>query len=204
MLSEGGTFESTLRSSGVPTRPEPSSHRQSRALSNINYITQRGMDRILRELNWLRKDERPRITAEVSWAASLGDRSDNAEYRYGKRRLRKIDGRIHFLIGRFDNVIAVDVSKQSGDRVLFGASVLVEDMCGDKVTWRIYGEDEVNIDLGILSWRSPLARALIGKEAGDEVRYLAPGGGRSVEVLEVTFVPQEPLPEGLEGWKEPG
>ncbi len=166
-------------------------------MSHPNYITLNGLERIRRELLWLEKEERPRVVSEVSYAASLGDRSENAEYLYGKKRLRKIDSRRRFLIKRLEKARPVDPAQMSGDTVRFGATVVIEDEDGEQQTWRIYGEDEVDVEAGVLSWRSPLARALMGKTEGDSVSFSAPGGTREIELIEVSFEPQEPLPEVL-------
>ena len=163
-----------------------------------NYITLMGLERVRRELLWLEKVERPRIVAEVAWAASLGDRSENAEYIYGKKRLRRIDGRRRYLIKRLEIARPVDLSLMSGDQVKFGATVVVADDEGVETTWRLYGEDEVDVEAGILSWRSPLGRALMGREEGDEVTFVAPAGKRTLEVVAVRFEMQEPLPDDLE------
>jgi len=163
-----------------------------------NYMTLMGLERIRRELQWLEKVERPRVVAEVAWAASLGDRSENAEYIYGKKRLRQIDSRRRFLIKRLEIARPVDLSLMSGDRVKFGATVVVADEEGVETTWRLYGEDEVDVAGGILSWRSPLGRALMNKEEGDEVTFVAPGGKRTLELLELRFEPQDPLPDDLD------
>lgn len=164
-------------------------------MSNPNYITPNGAERLRSELEWLQLRERPRVTAEVGEAAALGDRSENAEYIYGKKRLREIDKRMRWILQRLGNVIIVDPAEQRGPRVLFGATVVIANDAGEERTWRIYGEDEVDVDHGILSWKSPLGRALLGKEEGDEVRYSAPGGTREVEIVEVRYEPQEPLGE---------
>lgn len=172
-----------------------------------NVITKRGLAKILREIEWLQKVERPKITAEVSFAASLGDRSENAEYIYGKKRLREIDRRMRYLIGRLDHVVEVDTAAQAtnaGDTIAFGATVDIVDADGNERTYRIYGEAEVAIDRGVLSWKSPIAKAMLGKEEGDEVTYRAPGGERTIEIVEVRYEAQEPLPEGdLEAWRLP-
>lgn len=176
-------------------------------MSGQNVITKRGLAKLINEIHWLQKVERPRITAEVSYAASLGDRSENAEYIYGKKRLREIDSRLRYLIGRLSRVVEVDPAEQgkrANDRVMVGATVVIEDSDGEERTYRIYGEDEVAVRHGILSWKSPIARALLGKEAGDEVTYAAPGGARTIEIVEVRYEAQEPLPEGdLEAWRLP-
>jgi transcription elongation factor GreB len=156
-----------------------------------NYITPYGYERIQRELSWLERTERPRIVAEVAYAASLGDRSENAEYIYGKKRLREIDSRRGFLLKRLEKAELVDPIQVRADVVRFGATVVLADERGER-TWRIYGEDEVDIQAGILSWRSPIARAILGKREGDSARFEAPGGFREVEILEVRY---EPCPE---------
>jgi transcription elongation factor GreB len=161
-------------------------------MSEPNYITPSGLARISGELDWLQRVERPRIVREVAYAASLGDRSENAEYIYGKKRLREIDRRMRYLMGRLGHIQVVDPALLSGSKVLFGATVVVVDEQGEERTWRIYGEDEVDVDGGVLSWRSPLARALLGKEEGDAVRFTAPGGTRELELIEVRY---EPVPE---------
>ena len=158
-----------------------------------NYITTNGLLRIQRELAWLQKVERPRITREVGEAAAMGDRSENAEYIYGKKRLRQIDGRMRYLMGCLNKIEPIDPGQVSGDRVLFGAIVTVEDEEGEEKTWRIYGEHEVNVDEGVLSWKSPLGKALMGKEAGDAVRFKAPGGWRELEIISVRFEAQPEL-----------
>ena len=163
-----------------------------------NYITPYGYEHIRRELSWLEHEERPRVVAEVSYAASLGDRSENAEYIYGKMRLRQIDSRRRFLVKRLEKARLVDPATLSGEVVRFGATVVVADEEGEERTWRIYGEDEVDVAKGILSWRSPLAQALMGKEAGDGVRFQAPSGMREVEIVDVRFEPCPPVPNDLE------
>lgn len=163
-----------------------------------NYITKVGLEMLLKELEWLQKDERPKITREVAYAASLGDRSDNAEYRFGKARLRSIDSRMRWLMAKLGNIIEVDPGTLHGDRVLFGATVVIEDEDGDEQTWKIYGEDEVDIPRGILSWKSPIARAMIGKQEGDAVTFKAPSGPREIEIVEIRYEAQDPIPDD---WK---
>lgn len=163
-------------------------------MKDPNYITPVGLERIQREFAHLQKVERPRVVREVAYAASLGDRSENAEYIYGKKRLREIDGRLRHLMGRLENVRVVDPAAQKGKKVMFGATVKIADEHGDERVWRIYGEDEVDVDAGVLSWRSPMARALLGKNEGDGVRFEAPGGRREIEIVEVRYDAQAPLP----------
>jgi len=163
-----------------------------------NYITPYGLERMRRELAWLDHEERPRIVAEVSYAASLGDRSENAEYIYGKKRLRAIDKRREFLLRRLRAARPVDPAELSDDVVRFGATVVIEDEEGREQTWRIYGEDEVDVERGIISWRSPIARALLGRSEGDSARVNAPSGVREIEIVEVRYEPVPDLPEDLD------
>ncbi len=165
-------------------------------MSEPNYITPVGLERITRELEWLQKSERPKVVREVTVAAAHGDRSENAEYIYGKKRLREIDRRMHFLITRVGHIQVVDPAQMQGEIVRFGATVTLEDAEGNEKTWKIYGEDEVSVEKGILSWKAPLARALMGRQPGDTVRYEAPGGVREFEVLAVKYEPQAPLEDG--------
>ena len=162
-------------------------------MNDPNYITPVGLERIQREFAHLQKVERPRVVREVAYAASLGDRSENAEYIYGKKRLREIDGRLRHLMGRLEGVRVVDPVTQKGTQVRFGATVTIADSNGDERSWRIYGEDEVDVDAGVLSWKSPMARALIGKNEGDSVRFETPGGRREIEVVAVRYEAQLPL-----------
>lgn len=160
-----------------------------------NYITPRGLERIRLELEWLDKTERPKMVAEVSYAASLGDRSDNAEYLYGKKKLRQIDSRRTYLTKRLGGAQLVDPLSIKGTRVRFGATVILEDVNGEEILWRIYGEDEVDTDRRVLSWKSPLATALMGKAAGDSIVFKAPAGDRQFQLVEVRYDTQDPIEE---------
>lgn len=133
------------------------------------YITKAGYDRLQAELTYLWKEKRPEVTAKVSEAAALGDRSENAEYIYGKRQLREIDGRIQFLSKRLDELNVVDRVPPKTDQVFFGAWVTLEDAGGQEQTYRIVGADEFDADPCFISIDAPLARALIGKSLDDEV-----------------------------------
>lgn len=166
-------------------------------MSHPNYMTPRGHTMICSELEWLEKDERPKIVAEVAYAASLGDRSENAEYIYGKKRLRQIDSRRRYLIKRLEIARVVDPQAVVGNKIRFGATVVLEGEDGGQVTWRLYGEDEVDVAGGVLSWVSPLGQALQGKEEGDEVTVHVPAGRRFFEVVEVRYEPCHPLPDPL-------
>jgi transcription elongation factor GreB len=154
-----------------------------------DYITAKGYRTLTEEYDWLFKTERPRVTAEVAYAASLGDRSENAEYIYGKKRLREIDRRMRYLRNRIESVEVVDPADVAGSRVRFGATVLVEDEDGAELRYTLVGVDEADVKAGRISYRSPIGRALIGKEEGDEALIHAPNGTRKVEVLEVSFEP---------------
>lgn len=151
------------------------------------YITPKGYAAIVEEYTFLMKKERPRITAEVQYAASLGDRSENAEYQYGKQRLREIDRRLHYLESRLDRIQVVDPTEFTGPTVRFGATVVVADAEGQERTLTIVGEDELDLERGMISYSSPVGRALIGKNEGDEVVVQAPAGDRVLELVEVRY-----------------
>ena len=155
-----------------------------------NYLTPRGLARIRDELEQLQTAERPKVVAEVAYAASLGDRSENAEYIYGKKRLREIDSRMRYLMKRLDHVVVLDPASLTGKVVRFGATVVLEDEDGAVRTWRIYGEDEVDVDRGIISHKAPLSRALMGRREGDAVEFQAPAGRREYAILEVRYEAQ--------------
>ncbi len=152
-----------------------------------SYITPDGYRKIVEEYNWLLRKERPRITAEVGWAASLGDRSENSEYIYGKQRMREIDRRLNFLKKRLDALDVVDPTKLSGDVVMFGATVEIEDEEGATQVWTIRGEDEVDTDARVISYVSPLGRALLTHAVGDTTVFETPRGKREVTILAVRW-----------------
>ncbi|MBT3222125.1 MAG: hypothetical protein HN348_23880, partial [Proteobacteria bacterium] len=118
-----------------------------------------------------------------------------AEYIYGKKKLRQIDGRRRYLVKRLERAQLVDPSTLKSDKVLFGATVVIVDENDREQTWKIYGEDEVDVARGVLSWRSPIASALLGKSEGDEVQFKTPGGKREVELVQVSYEEQTPLEE---------
>jgi transcription elongation factor GreB len=152
-----------------------------------NYITPQGYARLKGELSQLLDVERPELVKTVAWAASNGDRSANADYIYGKRRLREIDRRIRFLIKRLDIAEVVDISKQeNADQVFFGATVTIADEDGQHV-YRIVGMDEVEPAKGDISWISPMARALIKAKLGDVVNFQSPGGARELEIVDIKY-----------------
>jgi len=156
-------------------------------MKNTNYITRAGWDRLDQELKYLWKDERPRITRSVSEAAALGDRSENAEYHYGKRRLREIDRRVRFLMKRLDELTIVYPEKQQEGKVYFGAWVTLLNEDDQEVTYRLVGPDEWDVKNGEISINSPVARALIGKQINDEVVVKAPEGEREFEVIKIWY-----------------
>ncbi len=153
-----------------------------------NYMTQRGHAQIRTEFEHLVKVERPEIVKVVSWAAGNGDRSENGDYIYGKKRLREIDRRIRFLSKRLETAVVVDPADQENrDQVFFAATVTVCDAEGEEMTYQIVGIDEANALEGRISWISPLARALIKAREGDTVRFDSPGGLRELDIVEVRY-----------------
>ena len=157
-----------------------------------NYITAAGHRRLRDELKTLLDDERPKIVETVSWAAKNGDRSENGDYLYGKKRLREIDRRIRFLTKRLDIAEVADPSLHHGnEQIFFGATVTYANARGEEKTVTIKGVDEADNLHGDVSWVSPIARALIKARVGDEVQLMTPGGLETLEVLEVRY----PAPE---------
>jgi transcription elongation factor GreB len=152
-----------------------------------SYITPEGFRRLQQEADRLWRVERPRVTREVSDAAALGDRSENAEYIYGKRRLREIDGRLRFLAKRMDELTVVSTPPAQRERVFFGAWVEIEEEGGERRELRLVGADESDPALGLLSVESPLGRALLGKRAGDELVVRRPRGVMRCEVIAIRY-----------------
>ena len=171
------------------------------AASLKNYITPSGLQRLKDEHQFLLVRERPAVTKVVAWAASNGDRSENADYQYGKRRLRQIDKRIHYLTKRIDAAEVVDPeaprSGRSARQVFFGATVRFATAAGTERLVTIVGADEVDLDRNYISWLSPLAKALMKSGAGDTVVLHAPGGTEHLRILEVRYqrVSMEPFRE---------
>jgi transcription elongation factor GreB len=166
-----------------------------------NYITPSGLQRLRDELRFLLTRERRAVTAVVAWAASNGDRSENADYKYGKRRLREIDRRIRFLSKRIDAAEVVNPeaprSGRAATQVFFGATVRYANAAGAERVVSIVGADEVDLDRNYISWRSPLARALTKAGEGDVVVLHAPGGTERLEVIDVSYqhIPIDPFSE---------
>ncbi|MDH4022297.1 MAG: transcription elongation factor GreB [Gammaproteobacteria bacterium] len=163
-----------------------------------NYITAGGKQRLADELQYLLNKDRPAVTAVVSWAARNGDRSENADYQYGKRRLREIDRRIRFLTRRLDSAELVEIPTAPDDpragRVFFGATVTYADEKGTRNTVTIVGVDEIDLKRNHISWVSPLARALMKSGPGDSVVVRVPDGSEELEIIDVRYVPIETLP----------
>lgn len=156
-----------------------------------NYITPQGHAAIEAEFNELLKVERPALVKVVSWAAGNGDRSENGDYIYGKRRLRQIDSRLRFLMQRMDLAVIVDPATQQGlEKVFFGAWVTIFSLKNEtEHTYRIVGKDEIEPSLGYISWVSPLARALLGKQVGEIIKVMAPAGEDQYEIIDVSYQP---------------
>ena len=153
-----------------------------------NYLTPAGYARLRDELLGLLDSERPKVVEIVSWAAKNGDRSENGDYLYGKKRLREIDRRIRFLTKRLDIAEVVDPSLHHGhDQVFFGATVTYVNQRDERRTIRIMGIDEADSAQGDVSWVAPVARALMKARVGDEIQLLTPGGLETLELLEVTY-----------------
>lgn len=155
--------------------------------SKKNYITPSGFSRLQDEFRHLKQKERPEIVDVVAWAAGNGDRSENGDYIYGKKRLREIDRRLRFLASRLDAAEVVDPTKVRSDQVLFGATVTV--LCEDdsEKTYSIVGADEYDPDAGKISWLSPLAKALFKAREGDLISFNSPQGERDIEVLSICY-----------------
>jgi transcription elongation factor GreB len=176
-----------------------------------NYITPSGLQRLKDEHKFLLMRERPAVTQIVAWAASNGDRSENADYQYGKRRLRQIDKRIRFLTKRIDAAEIVDPETprpgKAGQKVFFGATVRYANAAGTERVVSIVGTDEVDLDRNYISWVSPLARALMKSGPGDRVVLQAPGSTEKLDILEVRYerIPVEPFtdPPGAEATAKP-
>jgi len=156
-----------------------------------NYITAGGFARLSAELDHLVKKERPALVATVAWAAGNGDRSENGDYIYGKKRLREIDRRIRFLLKRLDAAEVVDPAarRDDGDQVFFGATVIVENQRGEQRTISIVGVDEIDTARGYVSWVSPIARALLKAREGDTVTLRTPAGSEELDVVDVSYKP---------------
>ena len=152
-----------------------------------DYITPAGFRRLEEELDQLWRVERPKVTEAVSVAAALGDRSENADYIYGKKRLREIDSRLRFLQKRIDDLVVVDRPPDQQGKVFFGAWVDVEDEAGERRSYRIVGPDEFDPERSYISMGSPLGRALLGRRKGDDVTFRRPKGETTLTVVDIRY-----------------
>lgn len=152
-----------------------------------NYMTPKGAKALQDEFDQLAKVERPKIVEVISWAAGNGDRSENADYLYGKRRLREIDRRLRYLGKRIDTLQVIDPASQKSDRILFGATVRVADEDGKELTYKIVGIDETEPNRGKISWVSPIGRALLQAQVGDGVTIRTPKGEVELEILQIEY-----------------
>ena len=154
------------------------------------YLTPAGARRLRAELKEILYKLRPEMVKTAAWAASNGDRSENADYHYAKRKLRQYDGRIRFLTKRLEDATIVDPVEQqkiANGRVLFGGTVTVENEAGDEKVYTIVGADELDASRGYISWVSPIGRALLGAEIGDMVSFMTPGGLTELEIIAVEY-----------------
>lgn len=163
------------------------SPRQDVPQKRTNLITPTGYKKLVDELTLLVKSERPQVVEEVHHAAKQGDRSENAEYQYGKKRLREIDKRVRFLTRKIDSARIVDPREQRSDIVLFGATVTVEKEDGTKKIYQIVGEDEIETLKGKISWKSPLGRGLLNTKAGDFVSIEVPAGIIELLIVDIKY-----------------
>ncbi len=152
-----------------------------------NYITPHGFARLQQELHELLHKLRPEMTATVSWAASNGDRSENGDYLYGKRRLREIDRKIRFLTKRLELAEVIDPTQKKSDQVFFGATVKIKDEEGNLKKYSIVGVDEIDLEKNRISWVSPLATALLKSRVGDIASFRSPKGIRELEIIEIRY-----------------
>jgi transcription elongation factor GreB len=154
---------------------------------STSYITRDGARRLQDELADLRSRQRPKIVQEVADAAAQGDRSENAEYIYGKKKLREIDRRIHYLTKRLESITVVDDTERPSDQIFFGAWVEVDDEDGKRALYRIVGEDEIDPARGLISYRSPLGRLLLKKKIGDVVVFHKPAGEMELSIVSIRY-----------------
>lgn len=152
-----------------------------------NYITPKGLARLQDEYDFLKKVERPKVCDLVSWAASLGDRSENADYLYGKKRLREIDRRMRFLSHRISCAVVINPVNREMSQIQFGATVELENDQGKRQKFSIVGVDEIDGHYGKISWKSPLGKSLLGKDVGDVIVVQAPKGEKEYEIISFVY-----------------
>jgi transcription elongation factor GreB len=152
-----------------------------------NYITPTGFKRLINEQELLLKVERPEVTRIIQWAASNGDRSENADYIYGKKRLREIDRRLRFLAGRINDAVVINPEQVKSDKVQFGAKVTTIDENNKQKTYHIVGVDEIDLKRSFISWKSPIAKAMLGKATGDIVEVNTPEKCFELEIIDIEY-----------------
>ena len=155
--------------------------------STKNYITPEGFEKLRSEYQELVQNERPKLVEVIAWAAGNGDRSENADYIYGKRRLREIDRRLKFLTDRLEAAEVVDPKKLTAKNIVFGATVTIINEEDEQHIYQIVGEDEIDVKSGRISWKSPVAKALLGKKIDDEVVILKPSGEEHVTIEKIEY-----------------
>lgn len=157
-------------------------------MSAPNYITPQGFQKLQAEYTQLTSIERPEVVRLVQWAASNGDRSENADYLYGKKRLREIDRRLRFLAARIEAAQVIDPASVRSSKVQFGATVTTLTEEGTEKTWKIVGQDEIDTAQGLISWLSPVGKGLLGKSVGEDVTIQTPQGEVNLEILDISYV----------------
>lgn len=157
-------------------------------MTDKNLITPVGYEKLVSEYDMLRYQERPKLLQTIAWAAGNGDRSENADYIYGKKRLREIDRRLNFLGSRIKTAEIIEPTHSTATHVAFGATVCVEDEDGERKTYILVGEDESEPASGRISWKSPIGKSLLNARPGDYVSFKTPKGEKSLEVIEVSYV----------------
>ena len=178
-----------VKESDVPETDEDDVAAPALPTGAKNYMTPAGYARLNAEFNQLWTIERPKLVETIAWAASNGDRSENGDYIYGKKRLREVDRRIRFLSKRLEHAEVVDpATREETDQVFFGATVTVAGTDGSEATYSIVGIDEADAGRGRIAWISPMARALLKAREGDTVVVQTPEGQREVEIVEVRYV----------------
>lgn len=158
------------------------------AAPKSNYLTAEGESRLRQELDFLWRDERPKVTSQVSDAAALGDRSENAEYIYGKKRLREIDRRVRYLSNRLEDAVVVKTVPDNTNKVYFGAWVCLEDEDGQIHDYRIVGPDEVGDKPGYISMDAPLGKILLGKQLDDDIKLSTPAGPKQYCITKIRYI----------------
>lgn len=152
-----------------------------------NYITNIGFQKLKEEYDHLKHSERPEVVQIVSWAAGNGDRSENGDYIYGKKRLREIDHRIGQLMKKMEDAEIITPNEINNNKIVFGATVTVEHEDGHQATYQIVGEDESDTESKKISWKAPIAKALLGKTEGDEVKLIKPQGEEFLEIIKIEY-----------------